>query len=83
MYKKKNKPKETLQYLLDLPPKDTKQTMGHVKSHLSALQNLKNPLYGAVKEEDRCWLEKRHALDGVKQSKQLNKHTPNKHNVPW
>ena len=59
MYKKKNKTRETLQYLLDLPPKDNKQTMGHVKSHLSALQNLKNPLYGAVKEEDRMLAGKR------------------------
>ena len=48
----KDTPIEAMRYLLDLPSMETRHKVEHVK----ALQNPKNPLHDAVKEEKGCRL---------------------------
>ena len=49
-------PIETMHYLLDLPSMETRLKVEQVKAYLNAMQNLKNPLDDAVKEEKGCRL---------------------------
>ena len=50
----KDTPIETMRYLLDLPSMETRQKVEQVKAYLSEMQNQKNPLHDAVKEEKGC-----------------------------
>ena len=52
----KDTPIETMRYLLDLPSMDTRHKVEQVKAYLNAMQNPKNPLHVAVKEEKGCRL---------------------------
>ena len=52
----KDTPVETMRYLLDLPSMETRHKVEQVKAYLNAMQNPKNPLHDAVKEEKRCRL---------------------------
>ena len=52
----KDTPIETMCYLLDLPSMETRHKVEQVKAYLSAMQNPKNPLHDAVKEEKGCRL---------------------------
>ena len=45
-----------LRYLLDLPSMETRHKVEQVKAYLNAMQNPKNPLHNAVKEEKGCRL---------------------------
>ena len=54
----KDTPIETMRYLLDLPSMETKHKVQQVKTYLNDLQNPKNPLHDAVKEEKGCRLAK-------------------------
>ena len=47
---------ETMRYLLDLPSMETRHKVEQVKAYLNAMQNPKNPLHDAVKEEKGCRL---------------------------
>ena len=49
-------PIETMCYLLDLPSMETRRNLELVKAYLSVMQNPKNPLHDAVKEEKGCRL---------------------------
>ena len=50
----KDTPIETMRYLLDLPSMETRHKVEQVKAYLTAMQNPKNPLHDAVKEERGC-----------------------------
>ena len=50
----KDAPIEDTRYLLDLPSMETRHKVEQVKAYLNAMQNAKNPLHGAVKEEKGC-----------------------------
>ena len=50
----KDTPIETMRYLLDLPSMETRHKVEQVKAYLNAMQNPKNPLHDAVKEEKGC-----------------------------
>ena len=52
----KDTPIETRHYLLDLPAMETRHKVEQVNAYLSAMQNLKNPLHDAVKEDKGCRL---------------------------
>ena len=52
----KDTPIETMRYLLDLPSMESRHKVEHVKVYLNEMQNPKNPLYDAVKEEKGCRL---------------------------
>ena len=52
----KDTPIETMLYLLDLPSMETRHKVEQVKAYLNAIQNPKNPLHDAVKEEKGCRL---------------------------
>ena len=52
----KGTPIETMRYLLDLPSMETRHKVEQVKAYLNAMQNPKNPLHDAVKEEKGCRL---------------------------
>ena len=52
----KDTPIETMRYLLDLPSMETRHKVEQVKAYLNAMQNPKNPLHDAVKEEKGCRL---------------------------
>ena len=52
----KDKPIETMRCLLDLPSMQARLKVEKVKAYLNAMQNPKNPLHDAVKEEKRCRL---------------------------
>ena len=52
----KDTPIETMCYLLDLPSMEARHKVEQVKAYLNALQNPKNPLHDAVKEEKGCRL---------------------------
>ena len=52
----KDTPIETMRYLLDLPSMETRHKVNQVKAYLNAMQNPKNPLHDAVKEEKGCKL---------------------------
>ena len=54
--KKNNTPIEARCYLLDLPSMKARHKVEQVKAYLNAMQNPKNPLHDAVKEEKRCRL---------------------------
>ena len=47
----KDTPIEAMRYLLDLPSMETRHKVEQVKAYLSEMQNSKNPLHDAVKEE--------------------------------
>ena len=49
---------EVMRYLLDLPSMETRHKVEQVKAYLIAMQNPKNPLHDAVKEEKGCRLAK-------------------------
>ena len=53
---RKDTPIEVMRYLLDLPSMETRHKVKQVKAYLDAMQNPKNPLYNAVKEEKGCRL---------------------------
>ena len=50
----KDTPIETMRFLLDLPSMETRHKVEQVKAYLNAMQNPKNPLHDAVKEEKGC-----------------------------
>ena len=47
---------ENIRYLLDLPSMETRHKVEQGKAYLSAMQNPKNRLHDAVKEEKACRL---------------------------
>ena len=49
-------PIQAMRCLLDLPSIETRHKMEQVKACLKAVQNPRNPLHGAVKEEKGCGL---------------------------
>ena len=51
-------PIEATHCLLNLPPMETRHKVQQVKAYLNAMQNAKNPLHDAVKEETGCRLTK-------------------------
>ena len=52
----KDTPIETMRYLLDLPSMETRHKVEQAKAYLNVMQNPKNPLHDAVKEEKGCRL---------------------------
>ena len=56
----KDTPIETMLYLLDLPSMETRHKVEQVKAYLNAMQNPKNLLHDAVKEEKGCRQEASH-----------------------
>ena len=52
----KDTPIETMRYQLDLPSMEARHKVEQVKSYFNTMQNLKNPLHDAVKEEKGCRL---------------------------
>ena len=52
----KDTPIETMRYLLDLSSMETRHKVEQVNVYLKALQNPKNPLHDAIKEEKGCRL---------------------------
>ena len=52
----KDTPIETMCYLLDLPSMETRHKVEQIKPYRNAIQNPKNPLHDAVKEEKGCRL---------------------------
>ena len=52
----KDTPIETMRYLLDLPSMETRHKVEQVKVYLNAIQNPKNPVHDAAKEEKGCTL---------------------------
>ena len=52
----KDTPIETMRYVLDLPSMETRHKVEQVKVYFNAMQNPKNPLHDAVKEEKGCRL---------------------------
>ena len=52
----KDTPIETMRYLLDLSSMETRRKVEQVKTYLNEMQNPKNPLHDAVKEEKGCRL---------------------------
>ena len=52
----KDTPIETIRYLLDLPSIETRHKVEQVKAYLNEMQDPKNPLHDAVKEEKGCRL---------------------------
>ena len=60
----KDTPIETMRYLLDLPSMETRHKVEQVKAYLNAMQNPKNPLHDAVKEEKGCRLARGKFMDG-------------------
>ena len=54
-------PIETMRYLLDLPSMETRHNVEQVKAYFNLMQNPKNPLHDAVKEErGENWQEASH-----------------------
>ena len=49
-------PIEAMSYLPDLPPMETRHKVEQVKAYFNAMQNPRNPLHDAVKEEKGCRL---------------------------
>ena len=47
---------EAMHNLLDLPSMETRRKVEEVKAYLNAMQNPKNPLHDAVKEDKECRL---------------------------
>ena len=47
----KDTPIETMRYLLDLSSMETRHKVEQVKAYLNVMQNPKNPLHDAIKEE--------------------------------
>ena len=52
----KDTPIENIRYLLDLPSMETRHKVEQVKVYLNSMQNPKNPLHDAVREEKGCRL---------------------------
>ena len=46
----KDTPTETMRFMLDLPPMQTRQKVEQVKAYFSAVENPHNPLHEAVKD---------------------------------
>ena len=68
----KDTPIETMRYLLDLPSMETRHKVEQVKEYLNAMQNPKNPLHDAVKEEKGCRLAR--GKSWMDQAEQLIQH---------
>ena len=45
---------ETMRFMLDLPPMQTRQKVEQVKAYFSAVENPHNPLHEVVKDTKRC-----------------------------
>ena len=52
----KDTPIETMRFMLDLPPLQTRQKVEQVKAYFSAIGNPHNPLHEAVKDTKGCRL---------------------------
>ena len=52
----KDTPTETMKFMLDLPPMQTRETVEQVKAYFSAIENPHNPLHEAVKDTKGCRL---------------------------
>ena len=52
----KDTPTETVGFMLDLPPMQTRQKVEQVKTYFSAIENPHNPLHNAVKDTKGCRL---------------------------
>ena len=52
----KDTPIETMKFMLDLPPIQTRHKVEHVKAHVSTVENPHNPLHEAVKDTEGCRL---------------------------
>ena len=50
----KDTPTETLRFMLDLPPMQTRQKVEQVKAYFSAVENPHNPLHEVVKDPKGC-----------------------------
>ena len=48
----KDTPIETMRFMLDLPPMQTKQKVEHVKAYFSVVENPHNPLHEVVRDAD-------------------------------
>ena len=68
----KDTPIEIMRYLLDLQSMEARHKVQQVKEYLNAMQNPKNPLHKAVKEEKGCRLERGKPWMG--QAEQLIQH---------
>ena len=60
----KNTPIEAMRCLLDLPSMEARQKVKQVKAYLNAMENPKNPLCDAVKEEKGVKTGKRQIMAG-------------------
>ena len=49
----KDTPTETMRFVLDLPPMQTRQNVEQVKAYFSAVENPHNPLHEAVEVTKR------------------------------
>ena len=49
-------PTETMKFMLDLPPMQTRQKVKHVKAYFSVVENPHNPLHEIVKDTKGCRL---------------------------
>ena len=52
----KDTPIETIRFMLDLPPMQTRQKVEQVKAYFSAIENPHNPLHEAMKDTEGCRL---------------------------
>ena len=59
----KDTPIETMRFMLDFPPMQTRQKVEQVKAYFSAIENRHNPLHEAVKDAKGC-RRVGHVLDG-------------------
>ena len=50
----KDTPIETMKFMLDLPPIQTRHKVEHVKAHVSTVENPHNPFHEAVKDTEGC-----------------------------
>ena len=50
----KDTPTETMRFMLDLPPMQTRQKVEQVKAYFSAVENHHNPLHEVVKDPKGC-----------------------------
>ena len=61
-------PIKATHYLLDLPSMETRHKREQLKTYLDAMQNPKNPLHDAVKEEKGCRLARSKKMGQAEQS---------------
>ena len=60
----KNTPIETMRFLLDLPPMQTRQKVEQVKAYFITIENPHNPLHETVKDEKGIQTGTGQVLDG-------------------